>query len=139
MPVMSEKKAARSSPNGAKKKSLKGADSSYVDPEQLLAILTAVSDGDFSRRLPSEKGIVGDIYDKVNEIIDKNHTLTSELGRISEVVGKEGKITERAVMKSAGGGWESCIGSVNALITDLARATTCLLYTSPSPRDRQKS
>src|SRR5580765_4145555 len=124
MPVMSEKKAARSSPNGAKKKSLKGADSSYVDPEQLLAILTAVSDGDFSGRLPAENGIVGDIYDKLNEVIEKNRTLTSELGRISEVVGKEGKITERAVMKNAGGGWESCISSVNALITDLARPTT---------------
>ena len=125
MPVMSENKAARSSPNDVEKKGLKGSvDSSYVDPEQLLAILTAVSDGDFSGRLPSEKGIVGDIYDKLNEIIDKNHTLTSELGRISDVVGKEGKITERAVMKNAGGGWESCIGSVNTLITDLARPTT---------------
>ena len=123
MPVMSEKKAARSSPNGAKK-SLKGADSSYVDPEQLLAILTAVSDGDFSGRLPSEKGIVGDIYDKLNEVIEKNRTLTSELGRISDVVGKEGKITERAVMKNAGGGWESCT------------VTRCLIVSSTTlPRD----
>src|SRR5436190_1725335 len=38
--------------------------------------------------------------------------------------GKKGKITERAVMNNAGGGWKSCIGSVNALITDLARPTT---------------
>src|SRR5204863_9344573 len=114
-------KAARSSLNGAGTKRLNGrADSTYVDPEQLLAILTAVSDGDFSGRLPSGKGIVGEIYGKLNEISDKNHTLTSELGRISEVVGKEGKITERAVMNNAGGGWKSCIGSVNALITDLA-------------------
>src|SRR6186997_127976 len=101
MPRMSEKKAVRSSLNGTGKKELKGnPDSSYVDPHQLLAILTAVSDGDFSGRLPSEKGIVGDIYSKLNEIIDKNHTLASELGRISDVVGKEGKITERAVMNN---------------------------------------
>src|SRR5436190_368994 len=125
MPRVSDKKAEPSSLNGAGKKALKAsADSSYVDPEQLLAILTAVSDGDFSGRLPTEKGIVGEIYGKLNEIIDKNHKLTSELGRISEVVGKEGKITERAVMNNAGGGWKSCIGSVNALITDLARPTT---------------
>src|SRR3954464_8513318 len=110
MPVSSPKKAVRSSLNGSGRKAARGltngspkrglkthVDSSYVDPEELLAVLSAVSDGDFSGRMPSESGIVGEIYDKLNEIIDKNRMLTSELGRISEVVGKEGKITERAV------------------------------------------
>ena len=125
MSAVSEKKAARTSTNGSGKRSLKaGTDSSYVDPDQLLTVLTAVSDGDFSVRMPSGNGIVGDIYSRLNDIINKNRILTSELGRISEVVGKEGKITERAVMNNAGGGWESCIGSVNTLITDLARPTT---------------
>src|SRR5204863_2683293 len=107
MPVTSEKKDAR---NGSEKRGLKArVDSSYVDPDELLAVLSAVSDGDFSGRMPSESGIVGEIYDKLNEIIDKNRMLTSELGRISEVVGKEGKITERAVVDNGGGGWASCI------------------------------
>jgi HAMP domain-containing protein/signal transduction histidine kinase/DNA-binding response OmpR family regulator len=101
-----------------------GADSTSVDYHRLLAILTAVNEGDFSVRLPSEGGLVGEVYAKLNEIIEKNDTLCSELGRISEVVGKEGKITERAFMNEPSGGWDSCITSVNTLITDLGRPTT---------------
>ena len=101
------------------------AGSRYVDSKRLLAVLTAVSRGDFSGRMPEESdGLTGEIYAKVNEIIAKNETLTSELGRISEVVGKEGKIAQRAAMVDASGGWELCIDSVNTLITDLARPTT---------------
>jgi hypothetical protein len=93
---MSEKKAARSSPNGAKKKSLKGADSSYVDPEQLLAILTAVSDGDFSRRLPSEKGIVGDIYDKA----ERDHR--ARITHLRPNLGASAKSSERKARSRSG-------------------------------------
>jgi hypothetical protein len=43
-----------------------------------------------------EVGMTGKIYDALNQIIEKNEQLTSELARISEVVGKEGKIAQRA-------------------------------------------
>jgi len=100
-------------------------ESTYIDSKRLLSVLTAVSRGDFSGRMPEEyDGVTGQIYDKVNEIIAKNEMLASELGRISEVVGKEGKIAQRATLPEARGGWESCITSVNTLITDLARPTT---------------
>ncbi|HXG86551.1 MAG TPA: HAMP domain-containing protein, partial [Pyrinomonadaceae bacterium] len=99
--------------------------SDYLDPKQLLSVLTAVKKGDFSARLPDdEAGVTGKIYDALNEIIEKNEQLTSELRRVSEVVGKEGKIAQRAMLNHATGGWASCIGSVNALITDLAQPTT---------------
>src|SRR5688500_9715358 len=99
--------------------------SDYLDPDLLLTILSAVKNGDFSGRVPvRQSGIQGKIYDTLNEIIEKNEMLTSELRRISEVVGKEGKIAQRATLTNASGGWESCIASVNTLITDLAQPTT---------------
>jgi HAMP domain-containing protein len=99
--------------------------SEQLDPEILLTILSAVKNGDFTGRVPhGQTGISGRIYDTLNEIIEKNQTLASELGRISEVVGREGKIAERAKLSDAKGGWASCINSVNTLITDLAQPTT---------------
>jgi HAMP domain-containing protein/signal transduction histidine kinase/DNA-binding response OmpR family regulator len=96
-----------------------------IDPKLLLSILTAVKKGDFSSRMPTDQvGVTGKIYDALNEIIEKNEMLTSELGRISEVVGKEGKIAQRATLTNATGAWASCINSVNTLITDLAQPTT---------------
>ena len=63
------------------------------DPKVLLDVLNAVRKGDFSWRAPKGKtGTAGKIYEALNEIIEKNEMLTAELGRISEVVGKEGKI-----------------------------------------------
>src|SRR5215204_3380953 len=128
-------KAARTSKRGGNSGSKNGtrrrvksnghSGSDYLDPELLLTVLSAVKNGDFSGRVPARhKGISGQIYDALNEIIEKNEMLTSELGRISEVVGKEGKIAQRATLNNASGGWASCINSVNTLITDLAQPTT---------------
>jgi HAMP domain-containing protein/signal transduction histidine kinase/DNA-binding response OmpR family regulator len=132
MPVAPTKKAARGAKsknglpdaNGKKLQSNGDHSPSQIDSERLLSVLTAVCDGDFTGRFPKEKGITGEVYDALNSIIEKNQKLTLELGRISEVVGKEGKLSERAVLKDADGGWESCIDSVNTLIADLARPTT---------------
>ncbi|HEX6127151.1 MAG TPA: HAMP domain-containing protein [Pyrinomonadaceae bacterium] len=100
-------------------------ESDFLDPDLLLTVLTAVKNGDFTGRVPAgHDGVSGKIYDAVNSIIQRNEMLASELGRISEVVGKEGKIAERARLTNASGGWASCIDSVNTLITDLAQPTT---------------
>jgi HAMP domain-containing protein/signal transduction histidine kinase/DNA-binding response OmpR family regulator len=99
--------------------------SDYLDPDQLISVLEAVRKGDFSRRLAVDaKGDAGRICDAINDIIEKNERLTSELSRISEVVGKEGHIAERAVLPGAAGSWASCVTSVNTLISDLAQPTT---------------
>ena len=100
-------------------------DSDYLDPKMLLKVLNTVRKGDFSSRLPlGLDGTAGQVCQVLNEIIEKNEMLTSELKRICEVVGKEGKIAQRAAVANASGGWESCIDSVNTLITDLAQPTT---------------
>src|SRR5690348_9204290 len=50
--------------------------------------------------------------------------MTQEFERLSKVVGKEGKITQRGRVKNARGGWESAVRSVNELIEDMVQPTT---------------
>ncbi|MBD2091335.1 HAMP domain-containing protein [Microcoleus sp. FACHB-1515] len=100
-------------------------DADRLDLKQLLNVLTEVKKGNFSARMPIEQtGIAGKISDVLNDIIDRNEQMTAELERISTVVGKEGKINERASLGGAArGGWRSGIESVNTLITDLMQPT----------------
>jgi HAMP domain-containing protein len=95
-----------------------------LDPKQLLLVLTSVKKGDFTVRMPVEKaGIAGKVADTLNDIIELNEKMTRELERINVVVGKEGKITQRASLGSAGGAWAECVDSVNQLIGDLVQPT----------------
>src|SRR5438093_7268014 len=91
-----------------------------LDSRLLLRVLTDFKKGDFSARLPVDStGIAGKIYDTLNEIVEFNERLTKELDRISRVVGKEGKIRQRASLPGAMGGWADCVDSVNSLVGDL--------------------
>ncbi|MBD2502372.1 hybrid sensor histidine kinase/response regulator [Anabaena azotica] len=99
-------------------------ESDELDLKQLLKTLTAVKKGDFSARMPLEQtGLAGKIADTLNDIIDQNERMAAELKRISNVVGKEGKITERASLGNVRGSWTECVNSVNTLITDLVQPT----------------
>jgi HAMP domain-containing protein/signal transduction histidine kinase/CheY-like chemotaxis protein len=91
----------------------------------LLKTLTALKKGNFSIRLPNDwTGVNGKIADTLNEVIEMNDRLVKELERISRVVGREGKITQRAAPPAADGSWVSLIEAVNTLIDDLAQPTT---------------
>ena len=68
-----------------------------VDVQALLSALTALRKGDFSMRLPSVwLGLAGKVADTFNDVMDQLEGMTSEVDRISRVVGKEGKIKQRA-------------------------------------------
>src|SRR6476646_5821295 len=95
-----------------------------LDTHLLLRTLLACKEGDVSFRLPvTEVGIAGKIADTLNEIFELNDNLANELDRISNVVGKEGKITQRASLPG-GGRWASCGESMNSLISDLVQPST---------------
>ncbi len=96
-----------------------------LDTKLLLKTLTALKKGNFSIRLPNDwTGVNGKIADTLNDVIEINDRLVKELERISHVVGREGKITQRAAPPVAQGAWVSLIESVNTLIDDLAQPTT---------------
>ncbi|MBW4690974.1 MAG: HAMP domain-containing protein [Lyngbya sp. HA4199-MV5] len=95
-----------------------------LDPKQLLNVLTEIKKGNFAVRMSIDQtGMAGKIADTLNDIIEMNERLTSELEHIGTVVGKEGKINERASLGSAKGSWKASVDSVNALITDLVQPT----------------
>src|SRR5881275_1266530 len=99
--------------------------SSEPDAKQLLAALGAFERGDFSARLPGDwTGIAGKIADTFNEVIRTSQRMTQELERIRRVVGKEGRITQRASLGDVSDSWARTIGSVNDLIGDLVHPTS---------------
>src|SRR5438874_2718476 len=90
----------------------------------LLRTLTAIKKGDFTARMPVEfTGSAGKIADTLNEFIDIQERMTTEVERIANVVGKEGKLNQRAQLPSTGGGWNVICDSVNSLIGDLVQPT----------------
>ncbi|MEH2245110.1 HAMP domain-containing protein [Nostoc sp.] len=100
-------------------------DSDNLDLNQLLRTLNAVKQGDFSARMPIDHtGVAGKIADTLNDIINQNERMAAELQRISNVVGKEGKIAERASLGDVRGSWSDCVTFVNTLITDLVQPIT---------------
>jgi len=100
-------------------------DNGLCDNDQLLGALMAFKQGDFSARLPNYwTGVAGKIADTFNEIIERNQRMTMELERIGRVVGKEGRIMQRASAGNLSNSWADTIGSVNELIGDLVRPTS---------------
>ena len=65
-----------------------------------------------------------DIAMNYNELIDAQARVTKELGRLAKIIGREGRMTERAVVPAASGEWAAALESVNDLIDDLVRPTT---------------
>ena len=95
-----------------------------IDVATLLTALRALRKGDFSARLPVQwLGLAGKVADSFNEIVEMNERLASELERLNRVVGKQGKITQRAATSGMTGGWGECVGAVNSLIDDLVSPT----------------
>src|ERR1700691_1863495 len=80
--------------------------SGNLDVRELLTALTALKRGDFSTRLPLDwNGTAGKIADAFNDVIERNEKMATELERISRVVGKEGKINQRASIGEVTGSW----------------------------------
>ncbi len=93
--------------------------------EDLLAALNKAADGDFSVRLRARRtDLVGDLQRAFNTLVERNQAMTRELDRVGRIVGREGRMTERASLANLGGSWEEGVESVNQLIDDLIRPST---------------
>jgi HAMP domain-containing protein/signal transduction histidine kinase/CheY-like chemotaxis protein len=87
--------------------------------------LRAAAGGDFSVRLPARRrGAIGRVESAFNELVTRNQALESELVRIGQTIGREGRMTERARLSDPGTAYQTAIDSVNSLIDDLVRPTT---------------
>ena len=84
--------------------------SDQLDEKLLLGVLTALKKGDFSTRMPTDlTGMAGKIADALNDIMEANEQLTREITEVSRVVGREGRLTQRAALPSSAGGWGTIV------------------------------
>jgi HAMP domain-containing protein/signal transduction histidine kinase/DNA-binding response OmpR family regulator len=99
--------------------------SHVLDTTVLLSALAALKKGDFSVRLPMHwTGLAGKAADTFNEVVELNQRMARELDRLSRVVGKEGRIAQRASLGDVSGSWADAITSVNDLVSDLVHPTS---------------
>lgn len=72
----------------------------------LMRALQAMRVGDFSVRMEGHQpGIAGKIADTFNEIVAANERIASQLDRVGNVVGREGKTRQRVRFGLSSGAW----------------------------------
>ena len=96
-----------------------------IDTTVLLDVLARVKAGDFTARMPLDwTNVAGKVADDLNAVIIANQTFETEVARVSEVVGTQGKLSKRAALAGSTRSWSGSIESVNSLIEALVRPTT---------------
>ncbi|MEK6772787.1 MAG: HAMP domain-containing protein [Bdellovibrionota bacterium] len=92
---------------------------------ELLFIVKSVRSGNFSVRMPvDQEGIVSEIGEVLNDIIELNESMADEISRVRNIVGLEGKMTERVSIGNIKGSWSASVDALNDLIGALVQPTT---------------
>jgi len=90
----------------------------------LLRTVKSIRTGDLSVRMPiASDGIIAEIGDVLNDIIELNENMAVEFVRVGKIVGQEGHMSERISVGSVKGAWATSVNSVNQLIGDLVQPT----------------
>ncbi|MEV4713581.1 HAMP domain-containing protein [Micromonospora sp. NPDC049374] len=104
------------------------AETSAADHEAVLTelaeALRRVRGGDLKVRLPRRSGAAGEVADAFNDVVSLQERQHLDLRRISRVVGRDGRLTERLDEEGLDGSWAEGQRAVNSLIDDLGRPTT---------------
>ena len=94
--------------------------------KNLINALTAAGQGDFSVRLKvtHKDKLLDELALGFNAVVERNEAITSEIIRVEKAVRREGRMTERATVRGARGGWQEIEDSINSLIGGLVQPTT---------------
>ncbi|MEY2476889.1 MAG: hypothetical protein QOG87_2204 [Actinomycetota bacterium] len=96
-----------------------------VDASVLLTFLAKLEGGDFTARMPLDwTGVAGKAADGLNDVVIANQMLEAELARVSRVVGREGRLSQRVNLAGPTQRWSGSVESVNSLIDALVRPTS---------------
>ncbi|MFL5561610.1 MAG: HAMP domain-containing protein, partial [Gemmatimonadaceae bacterium] len=92
----------------------------------LLDALHDIEEGHFDVRLtPNGDPLMADVILAFNRVASRNESMVDEMERVSNAVGREGLMTERAGMtEGARGGWARGLSALNSLVADLTQPTT---------------
>jgi len=92
------------------------------EKREILRALGAVEDGDFSARIES-RHVDPEIAGTFNRVVRLNARRAEEFERVSRLVGKEGKLFNRASIEGLKGSWSRSVIAFNTLIGDLVQPT----------------
>src|SRR2546422_10129564 len=95
-----------------------------VDERAVVQALRKLRRGVFSVRLPAgQSGVLGEIADGINDVAELNERVATELDRITRVVGREGRVGQRASIGEVSGAWARQIEAINGRTSGLTEAT----------------
>src|SRR2546429_269274 len=87
---------------------------------ELAEALRRVRNGDFKVRLPRRTGLAGEVVDGFNDVVELQERRNRELLRISRVVGREGRMTERVDEEHFDGAWVDGVRAIAEVSTAVA-------------------
>ncbi|HNG43774.1 MAG TPA: HAMP domain-containing protein, partial [Cyclobacteriaceae bacterium] len=83
-------------------------------------VTTAVAKGDLSKKITVDvKGEMLELKDTINTMVDQLNSFASEVTRVANEVGSEGKLGGQATVKGVGGVWKGLTDSVNQMAGNL--------------------
>ncbi|WP_179413712.1 HAMP domain-containing protein [Mucilaginibacter sp. E4BP6] len=95
-----------------------------LDVKELLKVLSLVKNGKLDVRMPvTQAGINGRICEVLNDIIEMNQRLVTEISSAEMTIGKRGNLSKRIELPDAKGEWAGGVNSLNNLISDLTSPT----------------
>ena len=109
--------------------------------QRLLSVLTALNEGDFSRRLPTcQEGVASAIAYTLNTLLGRLEAVASEMNRITGEVAV-GKFGGQAEVEGLSGTWKELIDNLNLMtatltdqVRDISRVTSGVADGNPSKR-----
>jgi methyl-accepting chemotaxis protein len=112
---------ARSSRTAAREEQ---ADVTEGELRALLDAMRAGRNGSAGVRLKTRKrGLFAELCEAFNDLTEVRENATKELVRVSNAIGRDGRLDERARPEGFAGTWVQSIDAVNTMISDLARPT----------------
>ena len=87
-----------------------------IDQAELLRVLTAIRDGDFSQTLAAQSDPIADV---INQLVANLALLTTETRRVVHEIGVEGKLGGQVDCPQAQGAWKAFVDAINTLSFNL--------------------
>jgi len=82
---------------------------------------TAIANGDLTQKITVEAaGEIAELKETLNNMVDNLNRLASEVSRVAQVAGAEGRLSERAKVEGVAGSWKDIVDTLNTLIDSIA-------------------
>ena len=93
---------------------------------ELAEALRKVRRGELKVRLPRRAGMAGEVADAFNDVVALQERQNIDVRRISRIVGRDGRLTERLDEEGLEGAWAEGQRAINSLIDRRAGTGTSL-------------